>query len=65
MSRNTSRPPTTATPSGWRNSEPAPAPSAIGSAPKIAANVVIMIGRKRNRQASRIASSADMPTARR
>jgi len=30
--------------------------------PKIAANVVIMIGRKRNRQASRIASSADKLT---
>ena len=60
-----SNPPTTATPSGWRNSDPAPVPSAIGSAPKIAAHVVIMIGRKRNRHASRIASAAGKPTARR
>ena len=42
------QPPTTATPSGWRNSAPAPVPSAIGSVPKIAAKVVIMIGRKRS-----------------
>ncbi len=47
----TIRPPTTARPSGRRSSEPAPLPSAIGSAPMIAAMVVIMIGRKRSRQA--------------
>jgi hypothetical protein len=39
-------PPTTATPSGWRNSGPAPIPMAIGRMPKIAA-IVVMIGRKR------------------
>ncbi len=59
------KPPTTAMPSGWRSSAPAPAPIATGSAPKIAAKVVIMIGRKRSRQASRIAASALMPTRRR
>ena len=52
----TTSPPTTAMPSGWRSSALAPAPSAIGSAPMSAAMVVIMIGRKRSRQASRIAS---------
>ena len=39
-----SSPPTIATPSGWRSSAPAPIASAIGSVPKIAAIVVIMIG---------------------
>src|SRR5436305_9501747 len=39
----THRPPTTAMPSGWRNSAPAPVPSAIGSVPNTAAKVVIMI----------------------
>ena len=34
-------------PSGWRSSEPAPWPKAIGIAPNSAAKVVIMIGRKR------------------
>src|SRR5437879_5522781 len=38
---------------------------AIGSVPKIAANVVIMIGRKRSSAASRIACSALKPTRRR
>ena len=40
-----------ATPSGRRNSEPAPWPKAIGGLPNRAAKVVIMIGRKRSRQA--------------
>ena len=45
-------------PSGWRSSELAPVPSAIGSAPSSAQNVVIMIGRKRRTHASWIASAA-------
>jgi hypothetical protein len=44
-------PPTMAMPRGRRSSEPTPLPRASGSAPSSAANVVIMIGRKRNRQA--------------
>ena len=46
-----SRPPTTAMPSGRRNSEPVPMPSASGTAPSSAAMVVIMMGRKRTMQA--------------
>ena len=38
-------------PSGRRNSAPMPLPSARGAAPKMAAMVVIKIGRKRNRHA--------------
>ena len=34
-----------ATPSGWRSSEPVPMPMASGTAPSMAAMVVIMIGR--------------------
>jgi len=48
-------------PSGNRNSAPVPLSTANGSAPNKAASVVIMIGRKRNRQACTIASFADMP----
>ena len=62
---DTSRPPTTVTPSGWRSSAPAPAPMAIGSEPSSAQVVVIMIGRKRSSAASTIASSAVAPWARR
>ena len=40
-----------ARPSGWRSSEPTPVPSISGSAPNIAAIVVIRIGRSRSRQA--------------
>ena len=40
-----------AMPSGWRSSEPVPVPSISGNAPRMAAIVVIMIGRKRSRQA--------------
>ena len=47
----TTRPPIMAMPSGWRSSEPVQVPSISGMAPRIAAIVVIMIGRKRNRQA--------------
>ena len=53
-----------ATPSGWRSSAPSPKPIASGSAPSAAASVVIRIGRKRSRQASRTASTADRPRAR-
>jgi hypothetical protein len=60
---NTS-PPTTARPSGWRSSAPAPRPSAIGSAPISAASVVIMMGRKRSMQASRMACCGVMPCCR-
>ncbi len=41
-----------AMPSGRRISEPTPVPIASGTAPSKAAMVVIMIGRKRSRQAS-------------
>ncbi len=47
-----SNPPMMVTPSGRRSSEPVPDPSASGTAPNNAANVVIMMGRKRSRQAS-------------
>ena len=39
-------------PSGRRSSEPGPVAITSGSAPSIAAMVVIRIGRKRSRQAS-------------
>jgi hypothetical protein len=61
---DTSRPPTTASPSGRRASAPAPSPSAIGSVPTSAAIVVIMIGRKRTRHASYIASAGGLPCVR-
>ena len=51
-------------PSGRRISAPSPAPSASGSAPSIAAIVVIRIGRKRSRHASKIASRVESPRAR-
>ena len=57
----TSRPPTMVIPRGCRNSEPSPVPKASGSAPNRAAIVVIMIGRKRNRQACVIASRVSRP----
>ena len=44
-------------PSGWRSSEPSPPEITSGSAPNSAARVVIIIGRKRSRQAWKIASS--------
>src|SRR5258708_10050022 len=58
-----SRSPTMAMPSGRRNSDPAPPPIAIGKPPNSAAKVVIMIGRKRNRQASWIASRSEEHTS--
>ncbi len=51
-------------PSGKRSSAPVPLSTASGNAPNKAASVVIMIGRKRSRQACTIASFADMPWCR-
>ena len=51
-------------PSGCRNSDPVPVPSASGNPPSSAAIVVIMIGRNRIMQASKIASSGDLPSRR-
>src|SRR5579864_5862001 len=51
-------------PSGWRNSYPTPVPTASGNPPSSAAMVVIMIGRKRSMQASKIASCGDLPSRR-
>ncbi len=48
-------------PSGWRSSEPTPVPSISGSALNSAAAVVIRIGRKRSRQAWKMASRGDLP----
>ena len=45
-----------AIPSGRRSSEPTPWPSASGTAPSMAAIVVIRMGRKRSRQAWWMAS---------
>ena len=47
----TIKPPTIVMPSGRRNSLPVPLPRASGTPPSSAAIVVIMIGRKRSRQA--------------
>ena len=55
------RPPMIARPSGRRSSEPVPLPSSIGSAPSMAASVVIRIGRKRSSDASKIASRGGLP----
>src|SRR5437660_644303 len=41
-----------AMPSGRRSSDPVPCPKANGTAPNKAASVVIMMGRKRSRQAT-------------
>ena len=49
------------TPSGQRSSEPAPRCTTSGRAPSSAAMVVIMIGRNRNRHASRIATNGVAP----
>src|SRR5207302_7413482 len=46
------RPPSTAMPSGRRSSAPSPKPIASGSAPNIAAMVVMSMGRSRRRHAS-------------
>ena len=57
----TTRPPTTARPSGRRDSAPAPKPTAIGKVPISAAIVVIMMGRKRIMAPSKIASIGAFP----
>src|SRR5213593_4474062 len=54
-------PPTIATPSGSRSSEPTPWPNASGTPPSSAAIVVMMIGRKRRSEACSIASRAGRP----
>ncbi len=51
-------------PSGRRNSEPVPVPMASGTAPSMAAMVVIMMGRKRSMQASKMASREFLPSRR-
>ena len=51
-------------PNGRRNSPPSPKLRASGRAPSIAALVVIMIGRKRIRQASKMASRGSSPRVR-
>ncbi len=56
----TSNPPTMEMPSGRRISVPSPVASASGSAPAMAAQVVIMMGRKRSRQARVMAARASM-----
>ena len=48
----TTKPPMMAIPSGRRNSDPVPVPTASGNAPSMAAMVVIRMGRKRNMHAS-------------
>ena len=60
----TSRPPTMVMPSGCRSSEPTPVPNIKGNALASADTVVIRIGRKRSRQAWKIASSGDLPASR-
>ncbi len=57
-------PPTIEMPSGRRSSEPVPLPSASGTPPRSAANVVIMIGRNRSRHALWIDSRGDNPSSR-
>jgi len=51
-------------PSGRRSSEPGPLAITSGSAPSSAASVVIVMGRKRSMQASKIARSGGSPWAR-
>src|ERR1700683_3236930 len=51
-------------PKGLRSSEPVPVPKANGSAPQMADIVVIMMGRKRNMQALKIASRDVLPSVR-
>ncbi|CNU45384.1 Uncharacterised protein [Salmonella enterica subsp. enterica serovar Bovismorbificans] len=60
----TSKPPTIAIPNGRRNSAPTPVLNINGNAPSNAASVVIRIGRKRSRQAWKIASRGLIPCSR-
>src|SRR2546427_457950 len=57
-------PPTIATPSGSRSSEPTPWPNPSGTPPSSAAIVVMMIGRERGSGACSIASRAGRPSER-
>jgi len=57
----TSSPPMIEMPSGRRSSAPSPKPRASGRAPSMAAMVVIRIGRKRSRQAWKIAACRLQP----
>ena len=58
------KPPTTTIPNGIRLVEPAPKANAIGNAPKIVANEVIKIGRKRAAADSNAATRLFMPNFR-
>ncbi len=58
------KPPTMVIPNGCRNSEPSPPDNTNGSAPNSAASVVIIIGRKRNKQAWKMACSGVRPPLR-
>ncbi|KAJ3059736.1 hypothetical protein HK102_009843, partial [Quaeritorhiza haematococci] len=55
----------TATPRVWRISAPAPAARIRGTTPRMKASEVMMIGRSRSSQASRVASYAEEPASRR
>ena len=57
------KPAKTTMPSGWRNSEPSPMPSARGNSPKTVVTVVIRIGRRRWGAAVRMALSRSIPAA--
>ena len=59
-----SMPPSTAMPSGARESPPAPRPSAIGRMPTMVASAVIRIGRKRVFEACCTASTSGSPRSR-
>ena len=54
-------PNTTVVPSTWRDVAPAPVAVASGSAPKMNANDVMRIGRRRSRAPSIAASTSGMP----
>ncbi|GCE79716.1 hypothetical protein MSKU3_1191 [Komagataeibacter oboediens] len=60
----TARPPTMAMPRGRRSSDPVPVPSIMGTAPSMAARVVMRMGLKRSRAAWRMDCSEDMPSTR-
>ena len=57
-------PPSTAMPSGARESPPAPRPRAIGRMPTMVASAVIRIGRKRVFDACVTASTSGSPRSR-
>ena len=59
-----SMPPATAVPTELRDAAPAPVASASGNTPRMNANDVIRIGRRRMRADSIAASTIDMPRSR-